>query len=186
MPGSSTRRSGRQRPQDRGAGKPGSASGKGTRSRFVVDALLGSLARKLWALGFDAAYYRSGEDTGLIERSVRESRIILTADRSLAARAESKGLSVILIRGDSDKERVRAIATGAEAKRIDLVRGDPLCSLCGGELRPVKKAEISTEVPPTVWRRHRLFFRCTACGQLYWRGSHWKRLMSLAGRLDQR
>jgi hypothetical protein len=146
--------------------------------------MLGSLARKLRALGFDAAYYRSGEDAGLLERSVREGRIILTADRSLAARSGTKGLKVILVSGDSDRERVGSIASGAAASGIDLVRGDPLCSLCGGELRPVKKDEVSAEVPPAVGRRHRLFFRCMSCGQLYWRGSHWKKLMSLAGRLN--
>ena len=137
MPGSSTRRSGRQSRQGRKAGEPGSPSGQGPRSRFVVDAMLGSLARKLRALGFDAAYYRSGEDAGLMERSVREGRIILTADRALAVRAKSKGASAILVKGDSDRERVRAIAIGAAAGGIHLARGSPLCSLCGSVLIPV-------------------------------------------------
>jgi uncharacterized protein with PIN domain len=145
--------------------------------------MLGSLARKLRALGFDAAYYRSGEDAGLLECSIREGRIILTADRSLAARAEAKGITAILVTGTTDRERVGTIARRAAASGIDLVRGDSLCSLCGRELRPVGRDEIS-EVPPGVRRHHRLFFRCTSCGQLYWRGSHWKRLMSLARRLD--
>jgi len=148
--------------------------------------MLGSLARKLRALGFDAAYYRSGEDAGLLERSVKEGRIILTADRSLAARAEAKGIKAIPVFGRTDGERVGAMAAGAVACGINLVRGDPLCSLCGGELRRARKDEISGEVPPAVWRRHRLFFECTECGQLYWRGSHWKKLMSLAARLEGR
>ena len=147
--------------------------------------MLGSLARKLRALGFDAAYYRSGGDAGLMERSVLESRIILTADRALATSAESKGISVILVKGDSDRARVRAIAVEAGVKGIYLVRGEPMCSLCGSELRSVRKRDVSGEVPPAVERHHRLFFRCSSCGQLYWRGSHWKRLMSLAERLDQ-
>jgi hypothetical protein len=147
--------------------------------------MLGSLARKLRALGFDTAYYRSGDDAGIIERSVLESRIILTADRSLGARADAVGTKAILVVGDSDRERVRSIAARAAAGGIDLVRGDPLCSLCGGDLRRVKKDEVSGEVPPEVGRRHRLFFRCVSCGQLYWRGSHWKKLMSVARQLGQ-
>lgn len=186
MPVSSTRQSGRPRPQDRAADEAGPASGEGTRSRFIVDAMLGSLARKLRALGFDAAYYRSGIDAELMERSVRESRVILTADRALATRAESRGISVVLVKGDSDMERVRAISVAAMARGIELVRGAPMCSLCGGELTRVKKREVSGQIPPAVERHHRLFFKCGSCGQLYWRGSHWKRLMSLAGRLDQR
>lgn len=185
MPGNSTKRSGRQRPQGRGPRGPGSSSGTDARTRFIVDAMLGSLARKMRALGFDAAYYRSGEDAGLLERSLLERRIILTADRPLVARARALGIEVILVPGDSDRERVGSIARGAAACGIDLVRGDPLCSLCGAELRFVRKDDVSGEVPPEVGRRHRLFFRCTSCGQLYWRGSHWKKLMSVGRRLGQ-
>jgi hypothetical protein len=147
--------------------------------------MLGSLARKLRALGFDTAYYKSGDDAGIMERSVLESRIILTADRSLAARADAAGTKAILVIGDSDRERVRSMAARAAAGGIGLVRGDPLCSICGGELRTVKKAEVTGEVPPEVGRRHRLFFRCISCGQLYWRGSHWKKLMSVARQLGR-
>lgn len=186
MPGSSTKRLGRQKPRDRGAGEPGFAPGSRPRTRFIVDAMLGSLARKLRAFGFDAAYYSSGDDAGLLERSVREGRIILTADRTLATRSGMKGFRAILVTGNSDRERVRSIAVGAEAGGIELVRGDPLCSLCGGDLRLVRKDEVSAEVPPAVGRRHRLFFKCGSCGQLYWHGSHWKKLMSVARRLDDR
>jgi hypothetical protein len=148
--------------------------------------MLGSLARKLRAFGFDATYYKAGEDAGLLELSVREGRIILTADRLLAARADARGIRTILLVGDSDRRRLSSLARGAASTGVSLVRGDPLCSLCGGELRVVKKKEISGRVPLSVRRRHRLFFQCESCGQLYWRGSHWKRLMSLAKRLDQK
>ena len=186
MQGGSTNRSGRLRPQDRGAWDTRSATETNGRTRFIADAMLGSLARKLRAFGFDAAYYRDGDDAGLLRLSLRDGRIILTADRSLAARADSKGIRTLVLVGDSDRERLGSLAQGARAAGVSLVRGDPLCSLCGGELRRVKKDEISGEVPRSVRRRHRLFFQCASCGQIYWRGSHWKRLMSLARRLDQK
>jgi uncharacterized protein with PIN domain len=148
--------------------------------------MLGSLVRKLRAFGFDASYYKAGEDASLLGLSLREGRIILTADRSLAARADAKGIRAILLIEDSDRRRLSSLAHGATAAGVSLVRGDPLCSLCGGELRAVKKSEISGAVPPSVRSRHRLFFQCESCGQPYWRGSHWKRLMSLARRLDQK
>ena len=147
--------------------------------------MLGSLARKLRAFGFDATYYRAGEDAGLLRLALREGRIILTADRSLAARAGARGIKTILLIGDSDRGRLSSLARGARAKGVSLVRGEPLCSLCGGELRIVKREEISAEVLPSVLVRHRLFFKCERCGKLYWRGSHWKRLMSLAKRLEK-
>jgi len=162
------------------------ATGTNGRTRFIVDAMLGSLARKLRAFGFDATYYKDGDDAGLLRLSLREGRIILTADKSLAARADAKGITTIVLVGDSDSGRLGSLAHGARAAGVSLVRGDPLCSLCGGELRAVKKNEISGQVHTSVRRRHRLFFKCDACGQIYWRGSHWKRLMSLARRLNQK
>jgi len=186
MRGGSTNRSGQRRPQDRGAWDTRPATEASGRTRFIADAMLGSLARKLRAFGFDATYYKDGDDAGLLRLSLRDDRIILTADRSLAARADSKGIRTLVLVGDSDRERLGSLVHGATAAGVSLVRGDPLCSLCGGELRRVKKNEISGEVPPSVRRRHRLFFQCESCGQIYWRGSHWKRLMSLARQLDQK
>jgi len=186
MPGSSTKRSGRQRPQDSGARDSRSATETNGRTRFLVDAMLGSLARKLRAFGFDATYYKAGDDAGLLRLSLREGRVILTADKSLGVRADAKGIRTIVLVGDSDGERLSSLAHQAPAAGVSLVRGDPVCSLCGGELRTIKKNEISPGVPPSVRRHHRLFFQCESCGQIYWRGSHWKRLMSLARRLDQK
>ena len=154
------------------------------RAKFFADAMLGSLARKLRALGFDASYYRSGADAGLLAAARREGRVILTSDRKLAAMAGSKGARALLMTGKTDGARVSALAAGCKAMRVPLTRGDPLCSVCGGELETLRRVDVSGKVPPSVERRHRLFFRCVDCGKMYWRGSHWKKLRSLARRLN--
>ncbi len=157
----------------------------GGKARFIADAMLGSLSRKLRALGFDTAYFRSGEDTALIELAGAEGRVILTSDRELALRARGRGLSVILTRGSDDPTRIASLAEAAFELGIALVRGPPLCSICGGGLETVPNSAVAGRVPRTVGARHRLFFRCSCCGHLYWRGSHWKKLRSLARRLGQ-
>jgi len=154
-------------------------------TRFVADAMLGSLARKLRAFGFDTSYYRSGGDSGIIAQAMSQSRIILTADRSLAAVAGGRGLRVVLVTGRSDGERVSAIARWAAASGIKLSPGEPLCSLCGGGLEVLSRRDVADHVPASVLDRHRLFYRCTTCGQYYWRGSHWKKLRSQARRLGE-
>lgn len=158
----------------------------GATTRFVADAMLGSLARKLRALGFDTAYYKSGNDSGILRLAVNEGRTILTSDRQLGAYATSRGSSVILLTGKNDAERVHAIARAALESGMRLVRGDPLCSLCGGELVGMGRKEVVGRVPPSVERRHRLFWSCRSCGQIYWRGSHWKKLRSLSKRLGEK
>ncbi len=150
-----------------------------TRSKFAVDAMLGSLARKLRAFGFDAAYYREGGDRGLLELARSEGRVILTSDRALAAAAHSSALPALLITGRTDRARLSSLVKSASASAITLVRGDSLCSLCGGGLTRVPRGEAAASLPASVARRHRLFFRCTKCGKMYWRGSHWKKLRRL-------
>ena len=155
------------------------------RTRFVADAMLGSLARKLRALGFDTSYFKSGDDSELLAMAREEGAIILTADRSLAATAGGRGLKAILVAGRSDGARLRSIARAASAAGVPLARGDPLCSLCGGALTTLKKGEVAGRVPPSVERSHREFYECASCGKLYWRGSHWKKLRSLARQLKE-
>lgn len=155
------------------------------RTRFAADAMLGSLARKLRALGFDTTYYRSGEDSGLLEAARLGGRTILTSDRQLAAAAPSKGVMAVLLSQRSDGARAAAVAREFRKKGVPLVRGSPLCSVCGGELEPLGRREARGKVPPAVERRHRLFYWCAACGKMYWRGGHWKKLRSLVRRLNQ-
>ncbi|MDE1857901.1 MAG: hypothetical protein KGI26_02375 [Thaumarchaeota archaeon] len=153
-------------------------------TKFVADAMLGSLARKLRALGFDASYYRSGDDAGLLEAAAREGRVVLTSDRELAARASARGTRAVLLTERTDGARLSAMARACRGEGIALVRGDPLCSVCGGTLKALRRADVSGMVPPSVEKRHRAFFSCEECGKLYWRGSHWKKLRSMSRRLN--
>lgn len=157
---------------------------KEPRTRFLADAMLGSLARKLRALGFDAAYYKSGNDAALLAAAAREGRVVLTADRDLATRAASKGVRAVLLTQKSDGARISAMSRACRDAGFAIVRGEPLCSVCGGDLEALRRSAVAGMVPPSVERRHRLFFRCLSCGKLYWRGSHWKKLRSLARRLN--
>ena len=145
----------------------------------------GSLARKLRAAGFDSSYYRRGEDAGIIDLAAREGRIILSSDRSLVSKASSSGLPAILLKGRTDWSRFREISAESAKLGIRLRKTGSLCSLCGGELLALSRAEASGAVPPSVERRHRLFYRCASCGHLYWHGGHWKKLRSLARRLEE-
>jgi hypothetical protein len=138
--------------------------------------MLGSLARKMRALGFDTLYYSDGGDDEIMGIARSEDRVVLTADRSLAKRTRTGKARVLLISGKSDSRRLASLLVAAKSSGVSLVKGGPLCSLCGGGLQTLKKAEVAGQVPLSVERRHRLFFKCVECGQYYWKGSHWKKL----------
>jgi uncharacterized protein with PIN domain len=156
------------------------------RTKFVADAMLGSLARKLRAFGFDTAYFKEGEDSELLSLAKSEGRVILTSDRALAHRGNHGGLVTLLVAGKNDSQRLSSVKEGALSRRLSIAHGEPRCSVCNGTLEPKSKSEVEGRVPPSVQKRHRRFYRCTTCGRVYWRGAHWKKLRWLQGRLGSK
>lgn len=155
------------------------------RTKFVADAMLGSLARKLRVLGFDTAYYKSGDDSGIIRLAAESGRVILTADRALGALAARRGVNAVVLTGRSDGSRVKALVKTARLAGFSLHKGDPLCSLCNGELERLGRDDVAGKVPRSVEARHRLFYECRSCGKVYWKGGHWKKLRSFERMLEE-
>ncbi|HMD78435.1 MAG TPA: Mut7-C RNAse domain-containing protein [Nitrososphaerales archaeon] len=154
-------------------------------TRLVADAMLGSLARKLRAFGFDTIYYKDGEDSTLLELAASEGRVLLTSDRALSERADNRRIMSLVIMGSKESKRLVSLRFAADAKGLVLVRGPPRCSLCNGNLERSPRSELANRLPAGVLSRHRLFYRCVLCGMVYWRGSHWKKLRWLEKRLEQ-
>jgi hypothetical protein len=52
----------------------------------------------------------------------------------------------------------------------------PRCALCNGELATVSRDEVADVVPARslIWATE--FYRCSACGHVYWNGTHWSRI----------
>ena len=57
------------------------------------------------------------------------------------------------------------------------------CMECNGLIEPVDKETIMSELPPRTRDEFDEFRRCTECGRLYWRGSHYDRMQELIARL---
>ncbi|HET6950988.1 MAG TPA: Mut7-C RNAse domain-containing protein [Acidimicrobiales bacterium] len=147
--------------------------------RFVVDVHLGRLARLLRLVGFDARWGNDFDDAALAAIGEAERRIVLTSDRGLLKRRQvTRGL---FVRSAQPVEQVADVL-----RRLDLgARLAPFtrCMQCGGELAPVGKAEVWDRLPPLTRAHYDDFRRCTACGQVYWRGAHHERLVDLVARI---
>jgi uncharacterized protein with PIN domain len=143
--------------------------------RFIVNTMLGNIARWLRMLGYDTLYDRKYEDWKILQIAEKENRIIITRDRGLHRRALNRGLKSIYLEMDDIAERLAYIAyvTGIRLY-IDLERSR--CPICNGELRKVSKEEVKGKVPPKVYRLHDDFWICTRCGKVYWIGSHWRKI----------
>jgi uncharacterized protein with PIN domain len=143
--------------------------------------MLGSTARKLRILGFDTLYFRDGGDADLEVIGRKERRIILTSDKALFAHSLRRGNRAILVEGTNDRTRLisilRQAGPGLAPRKGERVSR---CAVCNGELQVLQRREAAREeIPAKVLARHRLFFQCTSCSKLYWRGGHWERIRRL-------
>lgn len=142
--------------------------------KFICDVHLGRLARRLRLLGFDVAYRNDADDPEIVEAALAEKRIILTCDRGiLKLKRVTHGY---LVRSREVNEQVVEVL-----QRLDLVSSiAPFtrCTQCNGLIRSVDKDAVQEEVPPVARQRYDEFFRCEACGKVYWKGSHFERLQA--------
>lgn len=147
--------------------------------RFVVDVNLGRLARLLRVLGFDVWWSSDADDQTLADISVEQQRILLTRDRGLLKRrAITHGLFV--------HSQVPEEQTLEVLRRLDLrrrVAPFTRCVRCNGELAAVPKESVLDRLEPLTRRYYDEFSRCADCGQIYWPGTHFDRLVRLVDRL---
>ncbi len=143
--------------------------------RFVLDGHLGRLAAHLRMCGFDTVYRRDADDAELAAVAAAEERVLLTRDIGLLKRS-------IVQRGTfvrADRPRDQLVEILGRFGLQDSVRPFTRCLRCNGRLEVVERAAIQALVPPRVFGEQDTFRRCEACGGIYWRGSHHRRMTRL-------
>lgn len=150
--------------------------------RFVLDVHLGKLARYLRLLGFDTLYRTDYSDLEIIDTAAYEHRIILTRDRPLLFnRRVTHGYFV--------RATDAILQTREILKRLDLsgrLRPFQRCIRCNGLLEQASKAEVLDQLPPRTRRDYSEFSRCAACHHVYWKGSHYDRLIQRIRELTEK
>lgn len=143
--------------------------------RFLVDSMLGSLARWLRIGGYDTEYRRDADDDSLMEEASRTGRVLLTRDRVLVLRAKKRGVETILVEGEGDVEQLGALAA---ALGLELDTSNSRCPRCNGSLTQVDRDQVRDRVPEASLEAFDVFWVCGSCGGVYWRGSHWDQIAS--------
>ena len=144
--------------------------------------MLGSLARWLRFLGFDATYLNPGVSDGFLAEMARsEERWLLTRDRELSA----VGPRTLLVRAETlDDQLVEVLSRLALRPTADLARSR--CGECNGVLEAVGRDEVAAAIPPHVFATAPRFRRCLNCGRVYWPGSHSARIIARMRMITQR
>jgi len=81
---------------------------------FLVDAMLGNIAKKLRLLGYDSEYSSNINDDELILKAEKENRIIITKDELLSHQARKKNVPVIQITADEETDQLTQIYKNLE------------------------------------------------------------------------
>ena len=163
----------------------GSAAGE--RPPALLDVMCGKLATYLRLCGYDAAYALDREveaDDRLRELAAAEGRVLVTRDRDLAARTASADSPVdaVLLTERDVLDQLRELA--AAGYPVELAGEPSRCGNCNGR---VERVGVDDPVPdrpdyvPDDVGTDRPGWRCTECGQWFWKGGHWE---EVAARLD--
>jgi hypothetical protein len=148
---------------------------------FVLDTHLGRLARYLRLLGFDTLYRNNFCDNELARISSNQHRTLLTRDRMLLHRSIiSHGY---FIRATDPLRQTREVL-----QRFDLyqdIQPFSRCNRCNGLLTAVAKEKIVHRLEPKTKRYYEDFRICQNCQQLYWKGSHFRKMSKLIDEIRQ-
>lgn len=139
--------------------------------KFVVDIMLGKLAKWLRVMGYDTVY-QPAYPRGALQGFMAEGRILLTRHHQ---RAQLPGESVLLYKNRVGEQ------LGELGEKIDLApnRADLFsrCIRCNTLLRDAPEARALEAVPEYIFHNcpGRIRF-CPTCHRHYWPGSHRMRM----------
>lgn len=150
--------------------------------KFLCDEMLQRIGRWLRAAGYDTLIESQGtSDRRLLERAFEEGRWLLTRDRKLLEH-RGAGDTVLLLASEDVDGCARELT-----RRLDVDwQFNPFtrCLRCNTPLIPATAMQMH-QIPPRVRPHVQHAFYCSQCRQLYWDGSHVRRMRERLRRWQQ-
>ena len=103
-----------------------------SQSKFAIDAMLGTIAKKMRILGFDCRYSSTIDDDALILVAKKENRVIITKDLKLANNAKKHDVAAIEVTTNTEKDQIVEIAKKMGWKRYEFYATNARCPICNG------------------------------------------------------
>ncbi|HEY1025478.1 MAG TPA: Mut7-C RNAse domain-containing protein [Sphingobacteriaceae bacterium] len=142
---------------------------------FIADAHLGKLTRALRLLGFDTLYRNDLTAKEILAIAERQDRFMLPRSARLTnARSLQPGFQ---IRSEQPEKQLKEVIN-----RFNLLPiSEPFrrCLKCNGMIAKVPKSEVIDGLRPDTIRFFNEFYQCTSCKTVYWKGSHYERMLKL-------
>ena len=143
--------------------------------KYICDQMLGTLAKWLRIFGFDTFYANSEmDDTELIDISKKEKRILITRDKNLLQIARKEKLKVIEINTTDIDQQINKVINQVKIAPSKILSR---CILCNTKIDEIKKDEVKKKVPKRVFEANEKFWFCPKCNKIYWKGSHYEKMI---------
>lgn len=141
--------------------------------KFLCDEMLIRLGKWLRIAGYDTLIAIPGTaDRELLECAIRESRTLITRDRSLMQRRGAEGVVFLL----HDNGMASWVETLTRDLNIDWChRPFSRCLLCNGKLEP-GPGDYAEQMPDYVMQESVPCHHCPECARPYWEGGHVERM----------
>ncbi|MBN1216551.1 MAG: DUF5615 family PIN-like protein [Candidatus Lokiarchaeota archaeon] len=152
--------------------------------KFLIDAMLGRLARFLRIFGYDTVYANDLEkefdiysisDDKLIEYAKKTNRILITKDLPLYKRFNEQSF---FLEGKDVYGYLRQLKSKFNITfKIDI--GKAHCSRCNARLKKIlDKNLIKDQLKDDTFKYYNNFYQClnSNCKKIFWNGSHIKNI----------
>jgi len=149
--------------------------------KFIVDVMLGKLAKWLRILGYDTIYNSQYTDNELFFKAHLEKRILLTRDKELANRMNPDFRLYITSLMVREQLKQVIIEYKLDTKNATFTR----CTLCNELIQPISKNSVENKIPRFVYDSVQIFFYCDKCDKIYWPGSHIKNVNQILAELNE-
>jgi uncharacterized protein with PIN domain len=145
------------------------------RPRFVVDVHLGTLARRLRMLGFDTLYSNQFLDHEIARCASEQRRIVLTRDIGLLMWCDV--VYGCWVRSQEPAGQLLEVLDHFTLRQW--IRPFHRCTVCNGLIERIDLVDVREAVKPEILAYYREFHRCSSCGRIYWKGTHFRHMEQL-------
>src|ERR1035437_1807157 len=143
--------------------------------KFILDIQLGSLAKYMRLLGFDVTYKNGYRENEIIILSINERRTVLTKDRNLLKRNDvTHGY---WIRNKEVIDQLKEVAIRFHLN--NLIQPFSRCMKCNTLLKKTEKKNIMERLEENTRNFFDEFFTCPSCNRIYWKGSHYQKMVKI-------
>ncbi len=137
--------------------------------------MLHDISKWLNIFGVRNIYLKNLKDSSIVSIILSSNNsILITSDRILALKLKDRALFIPL-----SLSRLKKLVFVFSSLKLFPSLEKPLCTLCGGELKLLKKKDVKGKVPEKVFSNISEFYVCTSCGKIYWKGTHWIRIKKM-------